>query len=199
MEVFFSVLLGISLSAACGFRIFVPFLVAAIGVRCHMLSLGNGFEWLGSNAALIVLTAATLAEILAYYIPVIDNFLDSLGGPLAALAGTCLTAAFMTDMSPVMQWSLAAIAGGGTASIIHTGTSAIRAALTAGTFGLGNSVFSTSEAAASTTLSFAALFIPIVTGVAVILLVAVMIWLAIRLVKRRKMKLASSMSGVDPG
>jgi Domain of unknown function (DUF4126) len=59
-----------------------------------------------------MLSAATIAEILAYYIPVVDNLLDSLATPAAFIAGTVVSAAVMTDVPPMVKWAAAVIAGG---------------------------------------------------------------------------------------
>ena len=127
MEAVMGVLLGIGLGAACGFRIFVPLLVAAIAIRGGFLTVTPEFAWLGGTAALVTLSVATLLEIAAYYIPVIDHTLDVLGAPAAIVAGTILAAGFIGSMDPMLKWGLAAIAGGGAAGIIHGGMAAIRA------------------------------------------------------------------------
>ena len=131
MEAVMGVLLGIGLGAACGFRIFVPLLVAAIAIRGGFLTVTPEFAWLGGTAALVTLSVATLLEIAAYYIPVIDHTLDVLGAPAAIVAGTILAAGFIGSMDPMLKWGLAAIAGGGAAGIIHGGMAAITTAETA--------------------------------------------------------------------
>ena len=149
MEAVMGVLLGIGLGAACGFRIFVPLLVAAIAIRGGFLTVTPEFAWLGGTAALVTLSVATLLEIAAYYIPVIDHTLDVLGAPAAIVAGTILAAGFIGSMDPMLKWGLAAIAGGGAAGIIHGGMAAIRGAASAATGGLGNSVVTTAETASA--------------------------------------------------
>lgn len=64
-----SILLGIALSAACGFRIFVPFLVVSLVGVLGGLPLPGGFEWLNTSQALILFAVASGIEIGAYYIP----------------------------------------------------------------------------------------------------------------------------------
>ncbi|MBD9269937.1 MAG: DUF4126 domain-containing protein, partial [Akkermansia sp.] len=115
MEAVMGVLLGIGLGAACGFRIFVPLLVASIAIHGGFLTVTPEFAWLGGTPALITLSIATLLEIAGYYLPVIDNTLDVLGAPAAVIAGTILAAGFIGHMDPMLQWGLAAIAGGGAA------------------------------------------------------------------------------------
>jgi len=53
------------------------------------LSLNDSFAWLGTPYALTMLSVAALAEILAYYIPVIDNLLDSVA-PVARMSGSSI-------------------------------------------------------------------------------------------------------------
>ena len=109
--------LGIALAAATGFRVFLPMLIVNAAAYTGRLSLDNSFAWLGTPAALIMLSVATVVEILAYYIPVVDNLLDSLATPAAFIAGTIVSAAVMTDIPPMVKWTAAVIAGGGIAGL----------------------------------------------------------------------------------
>ena len=81
---------------------------------------------------------AAIFEIAGYYLPIIDNFLDTLATPAAVVAGTLITAAFLVDMEPWLQWVLGVVAGvvrpgcagdhgcGRAASTVTTGGWAIR-------------------------------------------------------------------------
>lgn len=120
MEIILGLCLGITLSAACGFRVFVPPLAMSLAAIYANFPLSSGFEWLGTPEAAIALGVATSIEILAYYLPFIDNLLDTISIPLAISIGTVITAANLTDVDPVVQWTLAAIAGGGSAGIIQS-------------------------------------------------------------------------------
>ncbi len=182
MQIILSILLGVSLSAAAGFRIFVPFLVMSMAGRAGFLTLSPEFAWLTSTPALIILIVATILEILAFYIPVVDNFLDLIAVPAAAIAGTVLTASVITDISPMFKWTLAIIAGGGVATAIHGVTTALRGASTVMTAGLGNNVVSSAENVSSTSISILALFSPILA----IILLLVIIYSILKLRKRRK-------------
>lgn len=159
MELLFSVALGIGLSAACGLRVFAPFAVMSAAALAGQLTLAPGFAWIGSTEALIVFGVATLLEILSYYLPWVDNLLDTVAIPTAIVAGALATAAVLTDMSPLMRWTLAAIAGGGTAGIIQLGTTWVRGLSSVTTGGLGNFVVATGEwMGALTTATLAVLF-----------------------------------------
>lgn len=191
MEAVMGVLLGIGLGAACGFRIFVPLLVASIAIRAGFLTVTPEFAWLGGTAALVTLSVATLLEIAAYYIPVIDHTLDVLGAPVAIIAGTILAAGFIGHMDPMLKWGLAAIAGGGAAGIIHGGMAAIRGATSAATGGMGNSVVTTAETASASIVAVLACVLPVLG----VLLAGTAIYFLIRTGLKLKRKLARSGSG----
>jgi hypothetical protein len=169
MELLLSICLGIGLSAACGFRVFVPLLGVNIAALSGHLTLAEGFDWLGTWPAFGCFLSATVLEIGAYYIPWLDNLLDTIATPAAVVAGTILTASVVTDLSPMMQWSLALIAGGGTAGLIQTGTVVARGTSTATTAGMGNFVLATGELIASTGATVLAMLLPILFAAAVIL------------------------------
>src|SRR5262245_39268580 len=149
MDLTLGLLCGIGLAAACGFRVFVPLLGTSIAAMSGQLELSPGFEWMGTLPALLTFGTATVLEIGAYYIPWLDNLLDVIATPAAAVAGAMLTAAMVTDMSPFLKWTLAVIAGGGVATAVQTGTAALRGASTLGTAGVANPIVSTIELATS--------------------------------------------------
>ena len=172
MEIILALCLGVTLSAAAGFRIFVPPLVVSLAAIHQDLSLASGFEWLGTYPAAIALGIATLVEIVAYYIPLVDNLLDTIEIPTAIAIGTILTAANLGDLEPVLQWVLAAIAGGGTAGIIEAFTSMTRLASTGMTGGTGNFLVATIEDLSAAVLSILALTVPfLAAGIAIGLLI----------------------------
>ena len=175
-----SIVLGVALAAATGFRVFLPMLIVSGAAYTGHLHLDEGFAWLGTPSALMMLSVAALAEVLAYYIPVVDNLLDVVSAPAAFIAGTILSAAVMTDMPPMVKWTAAVIAGGGVAGLTRGLTGALRAHSTVLTGGLGNFIISTVELGGAALISFLALAAPI----AAIALVALFLYLAMRLLRR---------------
>lgn len=173
MDVILSICLGISLSAACGFRVFAPLLVMSIASLSGHLELGAGFDWIGSTPALVAFAVATGLEITGYYVPWMDNLLDTIATPAAVIAGIVVMAACVSGMSPLFRWSLAVVAGGGAAGIVQGMTVVTRAASTAATGGLGNPVVSTAETGGSVVLSALGIWLPVFVGVAVVLLIVV--------------------------
>jgi hypothetical protein len=173
METILSLLVGVGLSAACGFRVFVPLLVVSIAVHGGHLQLASGFAWMGSDIALIAFAVATALEIAAYYVPWIDNLLDSVATPAAIVAGTVVTASLVADLSPFLKWTLAAIAGGGVAGAVQGTTVLARAVSSAGTGGLANPIVSTFELGGSLLLSCLALIVPVLVAIGVVGILAV--------------------------
>ena len=167
METVLSIFIGIGLSAAVGFRIFIPFLIASIAAYSGNLELSTYFGWIGTLPALILFSVATVVEIFSYYIPWVDNILDAINHPLAIFAGIILSGAVVTDFPPLIKWSLALIAGGGIAGTIHAATGLIRLKSSALTGGAGNPVVSTAEAGSSITLSVIAVFVPAIAAIIV--------------------------------
>jgi hypothetical protein len=106
-----AIALGVGLAAATGFRVFLPMLVVSGAAYSGYLPLGESFAWLATPSALIMLGVAALAETLAYYVPGVDNLLDTLATPAAFVAGTVVSAAVMTDVPPMLKWTTAIIAG----------------------------------------------------------------------------------------
>ena len=135
-----SIVLGVGLAAATGFRVFLPMLIVSAAAYTGHLPMDDSFAWLGTPAALTMLGAAAIAEIVAYYIPGVDNLLDTLATPAAFVAGTVVSAAVMTDLPPMVKWTAAIIAGGGVAGLTQGVTAMLRAKSTVFTGGLGNLV-----------------------------------------------------------
>ena len=177
-----SIVLGVVLAAATGFRVFLPMLIVSGAAYTGHLSLDNNFAWLGTPSALTMLSVAALVEVLAYYVPGVDNLLDAVATPAAFVAGTIVSAAVMTDLPPMAKWMAAVIAGGGTASFTQGVTAILRAKSTVFTGGFGNPVIATGELGGSVLLPLLALAAPLAAFAVVIL----MLWLALRLIRRQR-------------
>ena len=182
-----SIALGIGLAAAVGFRVFLPMLVMSVAAYSGHLTLNHGFAWLGSAPALVMLSVATLLEILAYYIPGVDNLLDAIATPAALIAGTIVAAAVMTDLPPLVHWSAAVIAGGGAAGVTQGLTALLRAKSTALTGGLGNHVLASGEIGGAFVVSLLALTAPLVA----LGLVALFVCFTVRLLRRVRLTVAA--------
>ncbi len=185
METVLSVLLGLGLAAACGFRVFVPLLIMSLASRpdVGLLVLGERFSWIGTTPALIAFAVATVMEIAGYYIPWVDNLLDMVASPAAVVAGILVSASAITgDVSPLLKWSLAVVAGGGTAALFQGATTAARHISSFTTGGLANPLLATAESGGAAILAVLAIVLPVL---AFLLVLAIIVFGAKRLLFRR--------------
>ncbi|HUP43618.1 MAG TPA: DUF4126 domain-containing protein [Thermoanaerobaculia bacterium] len=172
-ETLLSLALGLGLAAACGFRVFVPFLVMGAAVRTGHLDVSPGFEWVGTDAALIAFAAATVLEIAGYYVPWVDNLLDTVATPAALVAGILVTASVVTDASPLVRWTLAVLAGGAAAASVQALTVAARQLSSFATAGLGNAVIATGETVGAVAMALMAILLPLAALAVLLVLLAV--------------------------
>lgn len=173
IETIISICLGIGLSASVGFRVFLPLFALSLASYFDIWQLNASWQWIGSTTALIMLGVATIVEIFAYFIPYIDNLLDTITVPLAALAGTAVMLSTVADLSPVITWSLAIIAGGGTAATVAGTASSTRLASTVTTGGIANPVVSVLETGTSLVMAIISVFLPILAAILAIIIVFV--------------------------
>ena len=170
-EIVTAVAIGIGLSASCGFRVFVPMLVASIAAKMNIFPVNEGFQWLASWPAIISFGTATVAEILAYYIPFIDNLLDTITTPMAVGGGTLLLTSVLPIDNEFLKWAAGFLFGGGAAATVQGGTVLTRLASTKLTAGIGNPVLATGEHAAAFGSSILSLIIPLIIAALLILII----------------------------
>lgn len=179
--------MGIALSAACGFRVFVPLLVAGLAVRFGGVHVADSLAWAGSDAALVCLGIATLLEITAYYIPYVDNLLDTVCTPMALIAGTVVMSGMLGELPPYLQWGIGIVGGAGSAGMVQAGGVLLRGVSTGGTGGIANPVLSTVENILATLGAVLAVFVPILAAGVMILLV----WITGRMIRRWRRRRAT--------
>ena len=191
MAIFLAVCAGLGLSAACGLRVFLPLFVAAIAVRAEFLDVGPQFEWLGTNAAIVIFGTATVIEVVGFLVPWVDHVLDLLAAPLAAIAGAVLMCSQLGTLTvaggegaepllhPAFAWSLGIIAGATTASGVEAASIAGRVSSSVLTIGWLNPIYGMIETVLAFAMSLLALIVPIIAGIIVLLflpLLLVAVW-----------------------
>ena len=172
-ETVISIFLGVGLAASAGFRVFLPLFALSLAGYFDIWELNDNWQWIGSLAAVLTLGVATVVEIFAYFLPWIDNALDTISLPLAAIAGSAVMVSTVANLDPVVTWSLAIIAGGGTASAIKGANAAGRLTSTATTAGVANPIVSTIETGTATVVTAASIFAPIFAAVLVIIILVI--------------------------
>jgi hypothetical protein len=191
MELLLSICVGLGLSAACGFRVFVPLLVTSIAAYSGHLHLASSFAWIGTPAALVAFSVATALEIGGYYVPWLDHFLDTVATPAAVVAGTIITASMVTDVSPFLKWTLAVVAGGGVAGAVQATTVLARGLSLTSTGGLANPLIATAELGGSIITAIAAVLAPFLAIGLVLLLMGIS---GYKLLRRRNAKVPPMIS-----
>ncbi|MCC3159582.1 DUF4126 domain-containing protein [Hymenobacter sp. 15J16-1T3B] len=190
-----SAALGLALAACSGFRVFVPLLAASVAYRTGYLAPSPGFAWLGSWAALGVLGTATVVEMMGYYFPVVDNFLDTLTTPASFIAGTLLMTSALPELNPVLRWGLGVLVGGGTAGVIQSGTALLRAGSTAATGGLANPLFATLENVLAVVGAVLGLLLPLLMAALAVGLIVFVLSRLRRWRERRRQAAAGVLAG----
>jgi hypothetical protein len=179
MEVIASFLLGIGLSAAVGFRVFVPMLVVSLASMAGWIQLSPGFQWMATPVAALVFAVATLIELLGFLVPWISNALDSIATPAATIAGVIMMAAVLTDMSPIARWVLAIIAGGGVALTVQGATVVTRAVAAGSTGGVANPIVAILEAIGALIVTITTIIIPVLMGILILIVVLLLLRIVI--------------------
>ena len=197
VETISAVALGIGLSASTGFRVFIPLLVAGLASHFGILPLGESFAWMGSTPALIAFAVAAVVEVLAYYIPFVDNLLDSIATPLSIGAGTLLMTSVFPSDSEWMKWIIGFVVGGGAAATIQSGSAITRFLSTKFTAGTGNSVVSSGEGVAATGFSVMSLFLPILVALVLVFIIVMILKMAYRKLLKKK-KTEEIIDGISP-
>ena len=171
MEPLLGIPVGLALSTAAGLRVFVPLLLTGLAARLGYLTLTPSMSWIGADAALVAFATATVLEVGAYYVPWVDNVLDTVATPAAITAGVITTAAVTPELSPLVRWTLAVLAGGGAAGLVQMTTALLRLKSTTFTAGVGNPVVAMGELLGAVIFSALGLLAPLVAAVIVIVLV----------------------------
>lgn len=183
MDVLLSILAGVGLAAATGFRVFIPPLVVSVAARTGFLSLGPGLEWMASDVALVAFAVAASLEVGAYFVPWLDNLLDTLTTPTALVAGILLAGSVVVDLTPWLRWTVAVLAGGGAAATFQGLTAGGRQISSWTTVGLANPLLAAGELVASLLLSVLAVLAPVVAFAVLVVLGVVTVS---RLLTRRR-------------
>ena len=177
-----NIAMGIALSACAGFRVFIPMLAGALAGHFGVVDLPEDMVWLSGWPAILLFGTAAVAEVVAYYIPFVDNLLDTIATPLSIGAGTVLAASILPlgDNEP-LRWAVGLLAGGSAAGTIQLGTGLLRLFSSKATIGTGNAVVSTSENAAALSGSVLSFFMPVIIALLLLLLIG---WILVKVGRR---------------
>ena len=166
-----AILAGVALAACAGFRAFLPLFALGIGAKTGMWP-GDAPAYLSSDPWLLALGVATLAEILADKVPLVDHALDAVQSVVRPIAGAVLLyPGFAALMPEGYAIGVAALTGAPLAFGVHAAKASARVASTATTGGVANPVLSLLEDLFAAALAILALLVPVIAAAAVVALV----------------------------
>tara|TARA_B110000444_G_scaffold75936_1_gene71560 strand:+ start:14583 stop:15176 length:594 start_codon:yes stop_codon:yes gene_type:complete len=177
--------IGLGLAAASGFRVFLPPMMMSGGINLGWIEPLGELSILDGWTAFSILAAAVVLEIGGYMIPWVDNLLDIVATPAAAIAGVLMMGSVMDDYDPMLQWTLSIVAGGSVAGTVQTGTVAIRALSLGTTGGLANPLISILEAMMAVFVTILVILAPLL---ALLVVVFGLIYAARAIEERREKK-----------
>lgn len=182
--------LGVGLAAASGLKTFLPLLALSLAARFGSfgIELNDSFAWVASTPALVALAAATVLELAADKVPVLDNALSAIGTVTRPAAGIVAAGSVFAGVDPLAAAVAGVILGAPTALAMHGVQSGARLTSTAATAGVGNPVLSVIEDVLSLVLVLVAFVLPLLVPV----LVALLLWVFWRLARRVKASLGPS-------
>jgi hypothetical protein len=177
--------LGLGLASSSGLNTFLPLLMLGAAAKFSLFGvhLGGSYAWLGSDTALGVLALATIVEIAGDKIPAVDHALDVFGTFARPVAGSVAAASVFTGLDPALATVLGAAIGAPAALGFHAAKSGVRLTSSATTLGCANPFLSLLEDIAAFFLALAALLLPIVVPVLVIIF-AFVLWRLIQAARR---------------
>jgi hypothetical protein len=169
-----AVMSGIAISAACGLRAFLPLFLLGLADRMDWVALQPAASWLSSDHALWALGVATVVEIVADKIPVVDHALDSVGLVLRPAAGWLGAYAVLVQLPSPWAQVLAVVLGSASVAV-QLVKAKLRIGSTAVTLGQANPVLSVAEDGLALTGWAIAILAPVAV---LIVLFVIALWLS---------------------
>ena len=170
------------LSSAAGLNAYLPLLIVGLLARyTDLITLDSPWDALTNPWVLGVLAILLLIEMTADKIPAVDTINDGIQTFIRPLAGAIFCAAsaqVITDVHPVLSMVSGLLIAGG----VHAVKATARPVVTATTGGMGNPVVSVAEDVAAATITVLAIILPLLTGIALL----VLLFFTLRWLRRRR-------------
>jgi Na+/melibiose symporter-like transporter len=180
---------GLGLSTAAGLNAYIPILVVGLLARfTEQITLPAQYAWMSSGWALTIVAVLLAVELVVDKVAVVDHINDTIQTVIRPAAGGAVfaasSAAAEIDQSAWMRenawvgWVVGILA----ALVVHAIKAAVRPVVNTATVGVGTPVVSAAEDTASAGMSLVAILLPAL----VLLFLAVLAWVAYRLLRRRR-------------
>jgi hypothetical protein len=190
-------LTGFGLATAAGLNAYIPLLALGLLSRfTDLVTLPHAWAWLENGWVMSIVAALLVVEVVADKIPALDSvndviqtFVRPTAGGIVFGSGTAAQTSAVTDPGAFAQsgqWIPIAV-GVVTALVVSLTKSTVRPAANVATAGVAAPVLSTIEDVASVGLVFAAILLPVLVLVGVVLLG----WVVFRILRRRRRKAAT--------
>ena len=190
-------LTGFGLATAAGLNAYIPLLALGLLSRfTDLVTLPHAWAWLENGWVMSIVAALLVVEVVADKIPALDSvndviqtFVRPTAGGIVFGSGTAAQTSAVTDPGAFAQsgqWIPIAV-GVVTALVVSLTKSTVRPAANVATAGVAAPVLSTIEDVASVGLVFAAILLPVLVLVGVVLLG----WAVFRILRRRRRKAAT--------
>ena len=173
---------GIVLAACSGLRAFLPLLGVGLAGRFGHWPLAPSVHWLGSDPALLALGVATLVEVVADKVPIVDHALDVIHTVLGPVAAVLVSVSAWSQLSPQHAVLLSIITGVPLAAGVHALSAGLRLTSTGTTGGLANPLLSISEDTVTGIGVILAFLAPLL---AFVVLAVIVFWMVRRWQRRR--------------
>jgi hypothetical protein len=191
-------LTGLGLASASGLNAYIPLLAMGLLARfTDLVNLPSGWAWLENGWVLAIVAALLAVEVVADKIPALDSVNDVIqtvvrptSGGIVFGAGTASQTAAVTDPGKFVssgQW-IPIVIGVVVALVMHLTKTAVRPVANVATAGVAAPVLSTFEDITSVGLVFAAILLPVLVLVALVLIA----WVAFTLWRRRRRRSSPS-------
>lgn len=190
MDILASILAGFGLSAASGLNAYIPLLIVGLTARfTDWIKLPAPFDLLANEWVLGALVVLLAIEFFADKIPGVDHVNDIIQTFIRPSAGAILFASqahVITSIHPALALILGLVVAFG----VHATKATARPLVTLTTFGIGNPIVSTVEDVASLGITLTAILAPVL----LILVFALLIYLAYRIWTRKRRTPAASVA-----
>ena len=186
MTMLFAMGAGILLAASAGLRAFLPLLGLGLAARLLDWPVAESMQWIATDAALIGLTVAALAEIVADKVPAVDHVLDMIHTVVGPLAGALVAFTAWGVLPAAVGMMLALALGVPLAGGVHLVSATTRVKSTALTAGTANPVVSAAEDGISIGAIVIAFVAPVLALIgAIVVLIVIGRFVSRRLARRK--------------
>jgi preprotein translocase subunit YajC len=180
LQIVLALLAGVAIAAAAGLRAFLPLFLIGLAARFELIGLHANVQWLTDTNVLIALGAATVLEIAADKIPIVDHALDSVATFIRPVAAWIGAYAMLIHWPAPWAAAVATLLAGGSLAL-HALKGVVRVGSTASTAGTANPAVSATEDAIAFSLVAMAVLVP---ALALALIIGI-VWFLRRRRRRR--------------